>query len=73
MHIAARRQYHVTVQGQTITMDGPSDIARMYRVVRATVPTSLSVELGTIDDEPRPPLLNAGRTPNKVHSHYGDK
>jgi hypothetical protein len=65
------RRYHVTVQGETFTVEGPSDIANMYRVVRGAYPANLSLELGSMDDEPRSPETR--RAPNKVHSDYGDK
>jgi len=73
METGSRRRYHVTVLGETITVEGPPDIVNMYRVVRGTYPPALSVELGSIDDESRLPQPDARRAPNKVHSHYGDK
>ena len=63
--------YHVTVQGETFTVEGPPDIVNMYRVVRGAYPAALTLELGRLTDEPRPP--DDRPAPNKVHSHYGDK
>jgi hypothetical protein len=67
------RRYQVTVLGQTYTLEGPPDIVHMYRMVRGAYPPALSVELGSIDREPRLPMPDSRPAPNKVHSHYGDK
>lgn len=70
MATTASRRYHVTVQGETFTLEGPPDIVNMYRVVRGAYPAALSLELGSSDDEPR--QREDRPAPKKVHWHHGD-
>jgi hypothetical protein len=67
-----RRRYQLTVEGETLSLDGPPDIVTMYCALRRAYPAVVSVELSTVDDQlrPRGPDALAGR--HKVHSHHGD-
>lgn len=67
-----RRRYHLTVEGETLSLDGPPDIVTMYCALRQAYPAALSVELSTVDDQPRPGGADAPAGRHKVHSHHGD-
>jgi hypothetical protein len=67
-----RRRYHLTVAGETLRLDGPPDIVTMYCALRRAYPAILSVELSTVDDQPRPHGPDAVDGRHKVHSHHGD-
>jgi len=67
-----RRRYHLTVQGETLTLEGPPDIVNMYRTVRQTYPPALSVELATFDDDSRLRRTDGVKGRTKVHSNHGD-
>lgn len=69
--LQARRLYHLTVHGQTVTLEGPPDVVTMYRTVRRRYPPAVSVEIASLGDEPDPRQPNDRLAPNKVHSHHG--
>lgn len=66
-----RQLYHLTVQGETVTVEGPPDVVTMYCTIRRCYPPAVSVEIGTLGDDSvtRHPVERGA--PNKVHSHHG--
>lgn len=68
----AHHLYTVIIQGQTLTLEGPADIVSMYRTIRRTYPPAVSVEIGSVDDDPRLHDPGGVQAHKKVNSHYGD-
>jgi hypothetical protein len=67
----AHQLYCLTVQGVTVTLEGPPDVVAMYRTIRRHYPAEVSVEIASLGDESVLRQPSFGMAPKKVHSHHG--